>query len=295
MSIRVGVVILPQFTATETAARWKSLEDRGFAHGWTYDHLAWRDLAEEDWHSTVVTLAIAATATSRLQLGTWVASPNFRHPVTFAKELLSLSELSSGRLIAAIGAGGLGWDAGVLGQAPLTPRQRVDRLEEFVTLTDLLLRQGDTSWQGTYFTAERARMYPAGRREQIPLVVAGNGPRSIALAARHDGWATIGPILNPETDTVTAEKWWSELAVMVQRHTDARGERPAGPRYLAAESLPGYVGDNADRLVEVAGRAAALGFTDLILHWPRTGEPHLGDPAVLDAVADRLVDGSLPT
>lgn len=292
MSIRVGVVILPQFTATETAARWKSLEDRGFAHGWTYDHLAWRDLADEDWHSTVVTLAIAATATSRLQLGTWVASPNFRHPVTFAKELLSLSDLSGGRVLAAIGAGGLGWDAAVLGQEPLTPRQRVDRLDEFVTLTDLLLRQGDTSWQGSYFTADRARMYPAGRRDDIPLVVAGNGPRSIALAARHDGWATIGPILDP--DTATAEQWWADLAVMVQRHADARGGRGAGSRYLAAESLPGYVTDDADRIADVAGRAAALGFTDLVVHWPRTGEPHRGDPAVLDALADRLADGSLP-
>lgn len=291
MSIRVGVVILPQFTATETAARWKSLEDRGFAHGWTYDHLAWRDLADEDWHSTVVTLAIAATATTRLQLGTWVASPNFRHPVTFAKELLSLSDLSTGRLIAAIGAGGLGWDATVLGQQPLTPRQRVDRLTEFVTLTDLLLRQGDTSWQGTYFSADRARMYPAGSRDDIPLVVAGNGPRSIALAARHDGWATIGPILDP--DTGTAEQWWAELAAMVQRHTDAGGA--TGSRYLAAESLPGYVADDADRIVDVAGRAAALGFTDLVVHWPRTGDPYRGDAAVLDALADRMINGSLPT
>lgn len=58
--MRVGVVILPQFSAVETRRRWKSLETRGFAHGWTYDHLAWRDLADEPWYSTVPTLATAA-------------------------------------------------------------------------------------------------------------------------------------------------------------------------------------------------------------------------------------------
>ncbi len=47
LPMRVGVVILPQFSWPEARARWKSLEDRGFAHGWTYDHLAWRDLAEQ--------------------------------------------------------------------------------------------------------------------------------------------------------------------------------------------------------------------------------------------------------
>src|ERR1700709_305405 len=134
--MRVGVVILPQYPAAETGRRWKSLEDRGFAHGWTYDHLAWRDLADEPWYATITTLAVAATATSRLRLGTWVTSPNFRHPVTYAKELMSLDDIDGGeldddghgRLIAAIGAGGLGWDSAVLGRPNLEPRERGGRL-----------------------------------------------------------------------------------------------------------------------------------------------------------------------
>ena len=45
--MRVGVVILPQFSWPEARARWASLQERGFAHGWTYDHLSWRDLKDE--------------------------------------------------------------------------------------------------------------------------------------------------------------------------------------------------------------------------------------------------------
>jgi len=59
--MRVGVVVLPQFSWPEARARWKSLEDRGFAHGWTYDHLAWRDLSEQDWFGTIPYLTAAAT------------------------------------------------------------------------------------------------------------------------------------------------------------------------------------------------------------------------------------------
>src|SRR5690242_15084689 len=106
--MRVGVVILPQLHWPEARARWVSLEQRGFAHGWTYDHLSWRDLAGEPWFGTIPTLVAAATATTTLRLGTWVMSPNFRHPVTTAKDLMTLDDVAGGRVIAAVGAGGPG-------------------------------------------------------------------------------------------------------------------------------------------------------------------------------------------
>ena len=53
--------------------------------------------------------------------------PNFRHPVPFAKELMSLDDLSGGRFQLGVGAGGPGFDATVLGAEPLTPGQRVER------------------------------------------------------------------------------------------------------------------------------------------------------------------------
>ena len=153
----------------------------GFASGWTYDHLAWREPLDEPWYGTVPTLAAAAFATEQLRLGTWVLSPNFRHPVVVAKDLMTLDELSGGRIVAAVGAGGLGWDSAVLGRPPLSPKQLIDRLIEFVTLTDLLLRQPVTSWSGDWFSAVEARMIPGCvQRPRLPLVVAAGGPRGSA-------------------------------------------------------------------------------------------------------------------
>ena len=84
--VRLGAVILPEHPWREGRAIWRRAEELGLDHAWTYDHLAWRDLAGEPWYATVPTLVAAATATSRIRVGTWVASPNFRHPVPFAKK-----------------------------------------------------------------------------------------------------------------------------------------------------------------------------------------------------------------
>jgi alkanesulfonate monooxygenase SsuD/methylene tetrahydromethanopterin reductase-like flavin-dependent oxidoreductase (luciferase family) len=296
--MRVGVVILPQYPAIETRRRWKSLEDRGFAHGWTYDHLAWRDLADEPWYATVPTLATAAAATTRLRLGTWVTSPNFRHPVTYAKELMTLDDIAGGdlddddhgRLIAAIGAGGLGWDSAVMGRPNLEPKERVDRLTEFAMLTDLLLSQGETTWQGSYFTAQRARMYPAGSRSRIPLVLAGNGPRSVRLAAGYDGWATTGP-----DGEFTTDQWWDRIGQLVRIFESAAAKVDRGPgsirRYLSMDAAPDYSFSELSSFTESARRARDLGFTDVIVHWPRTTRTYAGDETVLDRIAALLTDG----
>src|SRR3954447_15366813 len=93
---RVGVVVLPQQRWTQARERWRAVEELGFDAAWTYDHLAWRDLADEPWFAPVPTLTAAATVTSRVRLGTWVASPNYRHPVPFAKDLMTLDDVSGG-------------------------------------------------------------------------------------------------------------------------------------------------------------------------------------------------------
>ncbi len=294
--MRVGVIILPQFTAAVLALRWRSLEDRGFAHGWTYDHLAWRELAEQPWYSTMSTLTVAAAATTTLRLGTWVSSPNFRHPVPYAKDLMSLDDVAGGdrgRLIAAIGAGGLGWDAAVLGRPELSPRHRVDRLTEFAELTDLLLRQGETTWRGQYFVAERARMYPAGSRSRIAMVLAGSGARSIRLAAAYDGWATTGPT----TPDLSAEQWWTGLGEQVrtfeQAAADLGRDPAAAERYLSIDLAPGSSFADVDVFLRAAARARDLGFTDVVVHWPRAEGIYAGDEALLDRIADRLEHGQL--
>ena len=97
MTMRLGVLILPEFGWQTAQSVWRRAEELGVEHAWTYDHLAWRSFRDSAWFASIPTLTAAAIATERLRVGTLVASPNFRHPVPFAKELVTLDDISGGR------------------------------------------------------------------------------------------------------------------------------------------------------------------------------------------------------
>ncbi len=203
------------------ARRWRKAEEYGFDHAWSYDHLSWRSLADQPWHATIPTLTAAATVTDRIGLGLFVASPNFRHPVPFAKELATLDDIAGGRVLVGVGSGGTGFDAYVLGQQELTPRERHARFVEFVDALDVLLRfeepgSGGISFSGDWYVGQNARMVGTpSRRPRMPLLIAGNGPKTIRYAAVHgEGWVTTG---GSEEDR---EQWWSGIATLSRRFDD---------------------------------------------------------------------------
>jgi alkanesulfonate monooxygenase SsuD/methylene tetrahydromethanopterin reductase-like flavin-dependent oxidoreductase (luciferase family) len=292
--VRFGIIILADQRWQDSARRWRLAEDYGFDHAWTYDHLGWRSLVDGPWFDAVPTLTAAAMVTSRITLGTLVASPNFRHPVSFARQLTALDDISGGRITLGLGAGagGTSFDTRVLGAAELTPRQRVDRFAEFAELLDVLLRTDHVTWAGGYYQAVDARNLPGCvQRPRIPFVIAANGPRSIALAARYgDGWVTTG------SASGDLAAWWREVGDGLRRLDDAltaAGRDPAAvPKYLSLDAAGVYALSSVAYLTDAAGRAGGLGFTDVITHWPRPDGPYAGQESVLAAAAAELLPGS---
>ena len=131
LPVHLGVCILSTSRWADSRATWIDLDIAGVDHLWTYDHLSWRDLRDGPWFGAMPLLSAVASVTSRALVGPIVASPNFRHPVPFAKEVLTAADISAGRFVCGIGAGGVGWDATVLGR-PAWPRaERTARFEEF--------------------------------------------------------------------------------------------------------------------------------------------------------------------
>ncbi|MGS2614038.1 LLM class flavin-dependent oxidoreductase [Micromonospora sp. LZ34] len=289
MIMRIGIVILPDQRWSESQRRWRQADEWGFDHAWTYDHLGWRDLVDGPWFDSMTTLTAAATVTSRIRLGTLVASPNFRHPAAFARQVTALDDVSGGRLLLGIGAGGIGFDATVLGGETLPPRQRVDRFGEFTELLDLVLREDGTTWRGDWFAAVDARNNPGCvQTPRVPFVVAANGPRSMTLVARFgQGWVTTG------TGGDDLDSWWdgvTEVSARLDTTLAAAGRDPATlDRYLSLDSAPVFSLRSAQFFADQVGRAAALGFTDVVTHWPRASSWYAGDEEVLVDVATRLL------
>jgi alkanesulfonate monooxygenase SsuD/methylene tetrahydromethanopterin reductase-like flavin-dependent oxidoreductase (luciferase family) len=291
--VRFGIVILADQRWQHGARRWQQAETYGFDHAWTYDHLGWRGLVDGPWFDAVPTLTAAATVTSRIALGTFVASPNFRHPVSFARQLTALDDISGGRMLLGLGAGagGTSFDAKVLGGPERSPRERADRFAEFAELLDLLLRTDRVSWAGRYYQAVDARNLPGCvQQPRIPFVVAANGTRSLALAARlGDGWVTTGI---PSDDPVG---WWATVGELGRRYGDALAAagRDAGEprRYLSVDASGIYALSSPDCFADAVGRAGELGFTDVVTHWPRADGPYAGQESVLDTVASTYLPG----
>lgn len=287
--MRVGVVILPDRRWSRAERRWQAAEEYGFDHAWTYDHIGWESLAAEPWFDAVPTLTAAAMVTSTIRLGTLVASPNFRHPVHFARTVTALDDISGGRLTVGIGAGGTGVDAHVLGEPPLSVQARGDRFAEFVELLDRLLTghgtAGGSIWRGRYYTAVGAYAAPGCRQTpRVPFVIAAEGIRSARLAARFgQGWVTTGR----PADELPA--WWRSVAESAHRFDETlvtSGRDPSSVhRYLFLDAAPVFSLSSAACFADMAGRAAELGFTDVVTHWPRETGPYAGDPAVLETVA----------
>ena len=286
--MRFGITILPEHRWADAEPLWRRSEELGFDHAWTYDHLTWGGLPDSPWYGTVSTLTAAAMVTERIRLGTFVTSPNYRHPVTFLRDLLSLEDISGGRILCGIGTGG-DLDSRILGGQPLTPRERVDRLVEFTALLDRLLTTDHVTSEGTYFSAVDARTLPGPvQRPRTPFIMAANGPRSLRLAARYGaGWVTTGPKVD------TPEEWWTALKGLSARLDDAleaQGRNAATfERHLNLDSSPVFSLTGADVFEEMTGRAHELGFTDVIAHWPRPQDPYAGTVGTLEQVAAEVL------
>lgn len=292
MSLRLSTVILPHRRWHEGGrSAWTRAEQLGFHTGYTYDHLSWRTFRDGPWFGALPTLTAAATVTERMRLGTLVTSPNFRHPVTLAKELISLDDISGGRLTLGVGAGGTGFDATALGQDPWTPRERADRLAEFVPLLDRLLTEDSVSYEGEFYSAHEARNIPGcAQRPRLPFAVAATGPRGLRLAARYgQAWVTTGA---PELfENGTPEQSVQALRGQIEKLGAACETVGRDVRTLDKILLTGFTPDRGQPLesvgafVDFAGRHRDLGFTEIVIHWPIAGSDFAADEKVFERIA----------
>ncbi|MEV6524803.1 LLM class flavin-dependent oxidoreductase [Longispora sp. NPDC051575] len=265
---RVDVMMWPTAPWAEARADWLLAEELGFGRAWLFDHVAWRDL--RPWFDAYPTLAAAAAVTSRIGLGTMVTAPGFRHPVTTAKAALAIDDISGGRFTLGVGAGGNSSDVRVTGEGPWPPREKADRFAEWVGLVDTLLSTSETTFHGKHWSAENA--WTGGRLPRIPLAVAGTGPRGLRLAATHaQTWITqdVGevPAQVERLDAACAETGRTVERLILLGTGDSR---PL---------------DSVEAFRDCVGRYTRMGFSAVVVHWPRAEGHFKADFRVLEAVA----------
>ena len=139
-----------------------------------------------------VTAARVVRETKGIKLGLGNTNPYSRHPAIIALAAATLSEISNGRIVLALGAGGprqlepIGietWERPLLA------------VREAVVIVRLLLSGEENSYRGKIFELRNARL-PFRISHKIPIYVSAIGPRMLELAGEvGDGVFIAGPPL----------------------------------------------------------------------------------------------------
>src|SRR5215831_16618382 len=184
---RFGVVAAyaPSHTAWIATAR--RVEELGYSTLLIPDRTTIGSLAP------LTALAVAAQATTKLRIGSYVFCNEYRHPVILAREASTLDLLSDGRFELGLGAG-VGPDESQRMGIPFAGAgTRVVHLEETLQVMKQLFTEETVNFTGKYYTIKEMKgNIPPVQKPHMPILVAGAGERMLKIAAREADIIAIG-------------------------------------------------------------------------------------------------------
>ncbi|HLG92254.1 MAG TPA: TIGR03619 family F420-dependent LLM class oxidoreductase [Acidimicrobiales bacterium] len=139
-----------------------------------------------------VALAAAASATSRLRLGTGVCLVAQRDPIVLAKEVATLDHLSGGRFVFGIG---YGWNRDELEDHGVAFAERREVVRQRVLAMKALWAREPTGFSGEHARVSPSWAWPKPAQEPHPPIVVGGaaGPSLFRHVCEFaDGWSPIG-------------------------------------------------------------------------------------------------------
>jgi len=162
-----GVTVLPDPPSSRFFELIELAEQHGFEYAWTYDsHILWQE--------SYATLPLAAARTSRIKLGHFVTNPGIRDATITASWYATMQDLSNGRMVMGIGRGDS--SRRVVGLKPV----RVAEFEARCRMIKDLMNGRKVDWN------EKELELTWVRKElpEIPMWIAGYGPKALAVAGR---------------------------------------------------------------------------------------------------------------
>ena len=131
-----------------------------------------------------VSCTLAASATSRIRVGTGIALMALREPVNTAKEVASVSYLSGGRFNFGVG---FGWNADEFDNLGVPFKGRHQLVKQKVELMKRLWEDDVASYEGDLVSLQPSWSWPKPI-DGPPIFLGGNGPLTMKHAAE---WADV--------------------------------------------------------------------------------------------------------
>src|SRR4051794_19594309 len=180
-----GVTVLPDPPQSRFFELMQQTEQHGFEYGWTYDsHILWQD--------SYATFPVAVERTSTLKFGHFVTNPGIRDPTVTASWYATMQDLSEGRMVMGIGRGDS--SRRVVGLKPV----RVAEFEARCAMIKELMNGRPVVWNEKELQLKWART----DLPDIPMWIAGYGPKALAVAGRVAGGGVNHPAPPPNLPRV---------------------------------------------------------------------------------------------
>lgn len=201
--MRLGITMFATDRAMAPHELAAAAEERGFASFYVPEHThiptarttpapTGDETLPEEYRRTLdpfVALAAAATATSRITVGTGICLLAQREPIVTAKAIASLDQISGGRFVFGVG---FGWNVEEAADHDVPWRRRREVVREKVLAMRELWSREEASYQGEFVRFAPSWAWP--KPERIPIMVGGTaGPTLFSHVAEYGaGWMPIG-------------------------------------------------------------------------------------------------------
>ncbi len=287
MSVRFGVTIVQVVPYQELSDDFLFAESIGLDNAWVIDQF-WIDGAPEvPLLEAWTTLAAVAADTERIRIGSMVTNVANRNPAILAKSVLTVDQISAGRVDVAVGGGFYPAEHEALGIDFLDAVGRGDRLREAVTILDDALRGNTVTHEGVYYSLSEATFRPGPTQiPRPPLWVAAQAPRSLRVAARHaDAVVSLGEYEKGIEESLPA------FQARMERLDEICVEEGRDPESLRRCYFAGWANEpifaSTDATTDLVGRYVEAGATDFTFYLHNPADPLLGDLAAAHRMATR--------
>lgn len=161
-------------------------EEYGFDSVHVPDHLIGFDPERKQPFLEAISLMSAiAVETQKVKIGHVVLANSFRNPALTAKIISSLDNISNGRALLWIGAGWYEEEYKAYGYHFPLAKERVDRLEESLTIFKKLFTEDVTNFEGKFWKLENCKNFPKPIQKPWPqIVIGGRQDRLVTVACR---------------------------------------------------------------------------------------------------------------
>jgi alkanesulfonate monooxygenase SsuD/methylene tetrahydromethanopterin reductase-like flavin-dependent oxidoreductase (luciferase family) len=199
---------------SELVAIWREADRLG------YDGASVYDLITASAHECWTTLTALTMATRRVRAIPLVLAAGYRHPALVAKMSATLDDISGGRLILGLGAGGSRDDHERSGLPWRPLAARVDRLEETVEVIRHLWRAPGAPLRTRHYGTVAGAGHPQPSQQPGPaILIGGHDERHLLPAA-----ARVADICNVGFDMSVED--WERTRHALARHCEEVGRDP---------------------------------------------------------------------